>query len=184
MLMEVLFATGNKHKIMEANVVGEQHDIKFVQAQVEYPEIRADKLSDVAKAGAKHVYEKLEKPVIVEDSGLFIDALKGFPGPYSKFVFDRIGCAGVIRLMAGVDDKTARFVSAIGYAHENGVEVFEGQVKGVLTGEARGDEGFGYDPIFVPIDYNLTFAQDPKHKNKISHRKIAFALLCDFLKNR
>ena len=62
--------------------------------------------------------------------------------------------------------------------------MFEGQVKGVLIDEIRGAGGFGFDPIFVPLDYDKTFAQDPGHKNKVSHRRMAFELLCSFLAGR
>ena len=182
--MEVLFATGNIHKIEEANEVGLNHGIHFKQVDCPYPEKRSDSVVDVAEEGVKFVYEKINKPVIVEDSGLLIEALRGFPGPYSRFVYDKIGCEGIIRLMAGVEDKSARFISAIGYADEKGVNVFQGRVKGVLIDEMRGVGGFGYDPIFVPLEYDKTFAQDPKNKNEVSHRRKAVELLCGFLASR
>jgi len=182
--MQVLFATSNSHKIFEANAVGQLHEIEFEPRQVDYPEIRSNYVAEIATEGAKYVYSKIQKPVIVEDSGLFVESLKGFPGPYSRFVYEKIGCEGIMKLLSDVSDKSARFISAVGYADESGVKVFEGQVKGILTENPRGSEGFGYDPIFIPLNYNKTFAEDVNYKNKVSHRRMAFELLCSFLKNR
>jgi len=182
--MDVLFATSNKHKVAEANVVVVEHDIRFSVCECPYPEVRSELVADVARDGAAFVFAEIKKPVIVEDSGLFVRAFGGFPGAYSRFVYDKIGCEGILKLMAGVEERSARFTSAVGYADKNGVEVFEGQVKGVLTEQLRGEGGFGYDPVFTPMGYTKTFAEDPKNKNKVSHRRMAFELLCEFLSSR
>jgi XTP/dITP diphosphohydrolase len=197
--MEVLFATSNKNKVTESNEVGKNYGITFTQIHLLYPEIRSDSVAEVAKDGAEYVYTKISKPLIVEDSGLFIKALNDFPGAYSRFVFDKIGNKGILRLMDGVSDREARFVSAVAYvssaeklpsflAAENmpnpETTIFEGVVEGKITLEERGDKGFGYDPIFQPKGYVKTFAEDIKTKNTVSHRKIAFDKLCQYLKTK
>ena len=180
--MELLFATSNHHKVKEANAVAAGFGLEFEQVNVLYPEVRADAVGRVAEEGAKYVYNQMKKPIIVEDSGLFIDAFDGFPGAYSAYVFHKLGCAGILKLMDGAADRKARFVSAIGYCDRRGVKVFEGVVEGFIAGEARGSEGFGYDPLFKPHDSPKTFAEDPKHKGEVSHRRKATEQLCRYLK--
>ena len=199
-MMEVLFATSNKNKVSEANEAGRKYGIVFTQIHVLYQEIRSDSVAEVAKAGAEYVYSEIQKPVIVEDSGIFINALNDFPGAYSRFVFEKLGNDGILKLLAGVEDREARFVSAVGYIGpaENKIKsfvshsgisntqtmIFEGVVEGKITTEKLGARGFGYDPIFKPKGYVKTFAEDVKMKNTISHRKIAFEKLCEWLKNK
>lgn len=140
-------------------------------------------MEEVAEFGARYVYEKLKKPVIVEDSGFFVKALKGFPGTYSKFVYETIGNKGILKLLEDVDDREAYFKSVIGYCDEFGVKLFIGKVDGKVSIEERGTEGFGYDPIFIPKGYNKTFAElGVEEKSKISHRKKAFEKFKEFLK--
>jgi len=196
--MEVLFATSNKNKVSEANEVGKKYGIAFTQIHILYPEIRGDFVAEVAKGGAEYVYGQIKKPLIVEDSGLFIKALNDFPGTYSRFVFDKIGNKGVLKLLEGEEEREARFISAVAYIDSknlkrsglisaSGVEetettIFEGVVEGKITLKERGSSGFGYDPIFQPTGYVRTFAEDVRMKNSVSHRKIAFEKLCQWLK--
>jgi len=181
--MEVLFATSNQHKVAEANKVGADYKIRFTQINVLYPEVRADSVRAVAEEGARYVHAQIKRPIIVEDSGLFIEALNGFPGAYSHFVFNKIGCDGILRLMNGIDNRRAQFISAVGYFGGEEVKVFEGAVDGVITSDQHGAHGFGYDPIFKPLGSTKTFAQDLKLKNEVSHRRKATELLCQYLKS-
>ncbi len=179
--MEVLFATSNENKVKEANKIGAEYGIKFKQVNLVYEEVRAESVRKVAEEGAKYVFSQIKRPIIVEDSGLFIDALNGFPGPYSAFAYHKIGSEGILKLMAGEKNRGAKFISAIGYADKNGVKVFEGEVEGLIVDSLRGDKGFGYDPIFQPIGFETTFAQDVKVKNQISHRRKSTQALCQSL---
>ena len=179
--MIVKFATSNPHKVGEANQVGKEHGIEFVQLREEYPEIRHDDVRKVAEAGAEHVFDRIKEPVIVEDTGLFIDSLKGFPGAYSAFVFKRIGNEGIIRLLGDSGDRSAEFTSAIGYCDSEGVKVFDGAVKGKIGTQITGTAGFGYDSIFIPEGEEHTFGEDPELKARVSHRKKAFEGFCRFI---
>jgi len=180
--MKVLFATGNEHKASEANLIGTEFGVSFKRVDCPYPEVRDEDVKVVAREGAKYVYGKLAQPVIVEDAGLFIDALDGFPGSYSSFVFKKIGNEGILRLLEGEANRKARFVSAVGYADGSEIKIFEGVIEGEITGELRGDAGFGYDPIFKPAGSEKTFAEDPKFKNTVSHRRKSVQEFCEFLK--
>ena len=183
----IKFATSNPNKVVEGNIVGKEFGIEFVQIMEDYPEIRDEDVARVAEEGAKFVYGSVKEPIIVEDTGLFINALNGFPGTYSKFVFRKIGNDGILRLMKGMDsgaeqgNRRAVFVSAIGYYDGDRVIVFKGEVNGRITSEPKGNVGFGYDPIFMPDDYDKTFAENRELKLEISHRRNSFQKFCEWL---
>jgi XTP/dITP diphosphohydrolase len=179
--MELLFATSNVNKVREANDVGRLFGVRFRQVKVPYPEIRSDCVADVALDGVRFVYPKVRKPVIVEDSGLFIGALNGFPGTYSRFVFDKIGYNGILSIMRSVKNRRAHFASAIGYSDGSCAKVFEGFSEGLIARRAKGAGGFGYDPVFIPAGRRKTFAEDHTVKERVSHRAKAFRLLCNWL---
>jgi len=122
--------------------------------------------------------------VFVEDAGLFIDALNGFPGPYSSYVYRTIGVEGVLKLVEG-KSRGAAFVSVIALYHPGkGVRVFKGMCRGVIAQHPRGFSGFGFDPIFIPEGVGKTFAEMREdEKNKLSHRGEAARKLIEWLKN-
>jgi len=179
--MDIKFATSNPHKVSEANLVGKKYGIEFVQLREDYPEIRDEDVRMVARAGAAYVFNIVRGPVIVEDTGLFIEGLEGFPGSYSAFVFNKIGNEGILGLMQGAKDRKAEFVSAIGYCDIDGVQIFDGEVKGMIGTEITGTAGFGYDSIFIPEGHEKTFGEDPELKARVSHRMNAFDRLCKFI---
>ena len=97
--MKIYFATGNPNKIKEANIIlRDLKNITVEQIKCPYPEVQGT-LEEVSEFGAKYVYEKIKKPVIVEDSGFFVEALNGFPGTYSRFVQETIGNEGILKLL-------------------------------------------------------------------------------------
>ena len=109
----------------------------------------------------------------MEDSGLFIDALNGFPGPYSSYVFRTLGNRGIVKLLDGMENRKAYFLSVVAYADGCEIRSFTGKVKGNISREIRGGEGFGFDPVFEVS--GKTFGEvSIKEKNEISHRKHAF----------
>ncbi|CAB3287935.1 dITP/XTP pyrophosphatase [Methanocaldococcus lauensis] len=185
-IMKIYFATGNPHKIKEANIIlKDLKDVEIEQIKIKYPEIQGT-LEEVAEFGAEWVYNILKKPVIVEDSGFFVEVLKGFPGTYSKFVQETIGNEGILKLLEDKDNRNAYFKTVIGYCDENGVKLFKGVVRGKVSEEIRSKGyGFAYDSIFIPEGENRTFAEmTPEEKSKISHRKKAFEEFKKFLLNR
>ena len=182
----IYFITGNKGKVREAQKKFSNLDIKLVQKDLGYPEIQVEKLEDVAIYGAEHVSKKLDQPFILEDAGLFIESLKGFPGVYSADVFYAIGCEGILKLMADIPDskRKAVFKSVFAYTGLNGkTQLFIGECKGKISKEKRGKNGFGYDPIFIPNESSKTFAEmQTDEKNQFSHRGRSLEKLIDFLK--
>lgn len=180
-MRKIMFVTGNKGKFNEARSILEAKHIELLQNTGGYPELQEDDLEPIASFGAKWAAEKLQIPVMVDDSGLFINALNGFPGPYSAFVENKMGNKKVLKLMEDEEDRTAVFKSVIGYC-EPGKEaiVFTGTVEGIISFEERGTGGFGYDPIF---EYNgRTFAEmGDEEKNTLSHRRRALDKFFEWL---
>ncbi|MFA0822078.1 MAG: XTP/dITP diphosphatase [Methanomethylovorans sp.] len=180
-MRKIVFVTGNKGKFSEAKSILAAKQIELLQNTGGYPELQEDDLEPIASFGAKWAAEKLQIPVMVDDSGLFINALNGFPGPYSAFVENKMGNKKVLKLMEDEEDRTAVFKSVIGYC-EPGKEaiVFTGTVEGTISFEERGTGGFGYDPIF---EYNgRTFAEmGDEEKNKLSHRRRALDKFFEWL---
>jgi XTP/dITP diphosphohydrolase len=176
--MEVLFATSNPHKVKEAKDVGKDYGIEFVQLKESYPEIRDEDVAKIAEDGARHIYDIVKKPVVVDDTGLYIDLLNGFPGPFSAYTFKKIGCPGILRLMNGIDNRGAVFVSAVGYCDGSELLTFRGECRGTIIKEMRGPPLFGYDPIFLPDGQVKTFAEDDVMKDRVSHRRKSFDAFC------
>lgn len=164
----IIFITGNEHKLREAKqILG----IDIVSKNIDLREVQDVDLEKVVEDKLKHGYEVLRQPVMVEDTGLFFNALNGFPGALIKFLIQRAGREGIIKVLEGFDDKTATAKCAIGFT-ENGrdLKVFIGEVKGKIV-SPRGESGFGWDPIFQPEGYSKTFAEmSADEKNAISHR--------------
>jgi XTP/dITP diphosphohydrolase len=170
---KIVFVTGNKNKFVEVKDILNTFGIEVIQDKNGYPELQEDELEPIAAYGAQHAANKLNMPVMVDDSGIFIKVLNGFPGPYSRFVEDKLGNLKVLKLMEKEEDRTAYFKTVIGYC-EPGKEplVFSGIVKGKIAHEERGIGGFGYDPIFE--HQGITFGElRYDEKNKVSHRRMA-----------
>lgn len=179
MLIRVI--TTNSGKFAEIVRFFENMDIQFEMRQLEILEIQADTLETVVTRKLDSVDKNLEN-CLVDDSGLFIDALHGFPGVYSSYVYRSIGVNGICKLMQGVDNRNAHFECLFGLRLNNKNYFFKGLCRGTIIGAPRGSGGFGFDPIFVPEGYSQTFAElSTNEKNKISHRGRALAELRKFL---
>jgi len=174
------FVTSNNGKFREAQAIFGD----LVQKNIGYTEIQADTLEEVVAFGMKEVTARLNEPVIIEDAGLFVDGLKGFPGVYSAYVQKTIGNSGILKLMERMNNRQASFKSVVGYA-EPGMEphIFKGDLKGSIGFEAKGMKGFGYDPIFYIGETSLG-EMDLEDKNRISHRGMSMKAFKNWLDNR
>ena len=180
--MKLYFATGNINKLKEFQNFLEPAGIEIQHLNISYPEIRSDSIQKIATAGAKYICTRTKKPAIVEDSGLFINSLNNFPGTYTKWVHQKIGHIGLFRLLEGKDRK-AEFRACIAICRPGREpQTFQGTVKGQITTEERGTKGWGHDPIFIPGSYEKTWAEDPKLKEKTSHRIAALEKFTRWLK--
>jgi len=183
-LLRLGFVTTNPNKLREAQLVVSRYGIELYPVTVRKIEIQSDSLEEIAVYAAKKAFEEVRQPLIVEDAGLFIDALNGFPGPYSSYVYRTIGVRGVLKLMEGVENRRARFVAVVALALSlDRIEVFRGVVEGTISYEPRGSGGFGFDPIFVPEGFDKTFAEmSTEEKCAVSHRARAFEAMARWLR--
>jgi len=178
---DVLFASSNTHKYEEAEKILAEFDIELGFFQTELVEIQDDSLSKIALQKALNAYDKCKKPVIVEDDGLFIDSLSGFPGPFSSYVFKTIGNNGILKLVE--DNRGAKFRAVIAYCDSNKKpKLFEYSISGKISKNLQG-KGWGYDPIFIPEKQNKTYAELAE-KNKISHRYESLKKFANWFKNK
>jgi XTP/dITP diphosphohydrolase len=187
----IVAATQNKHKIKEIDAITSQFGMKIV-ARDEAGVPKVDVVEDgetFEENSYKKAYEIMKlcgKITIADDSGLVVDCLDGAPGVYSER-FAGVDCDDeannrkLVELIKDVpfEERTARFVSVITMVFPDGETVVaRGEVEGNLVLEKQGENGFGYDPLFVPVGYDRTFGEiEPEIKNKISHRANALVAL-------
>ncbi len=191
-MKDLVFATNNQHKLEEIKaVVGDQFNILSladIGCLEDIPET-ADTLEGNASMKSHYVMERYGKNCFADDTGLEIVALNGRPGVYSA----RYAGPGhdhqknmdkVLAEMAGITNRKARFRTVISLILEGREYQFEGIVEGSIRTGKSGSKGFGYDPIFQPDGFDVTFAEmDLADKNKVSHRARATARLIAFLKS-
>jgi XTP/dITP diphosphohydrolase len=171
-LRAVTFASTNENKFREVHSILSNNGISVDFAQINLVEIQSDSLEEIAREKARSAFAQVGRPVIVEDDGLFIGMLNGFPGQYSSHAFKTIGTAGILKLLAGSTDRSASFRSLIAFFDGNILSVSEGRIGGSIS-DRIADGGWGYDPIFIPAGTRLTFGELKEKKNEYSHRKRA-----------
>jgi XTP/dITP diphosphohydrolase len=184
-MKELFFITSNTGKVQEATEKLRPLGFSVMQKDLGYPEVQADSLEEVATWGVSNVQERFDSPFILEDAGLFIDDLQGFPGVYSKYVFFTIGLGGILKLLEGVEKRGAVFRSVYAYS-EPGKKplLIIGECKGIISMRKQGTHGFGYDPIFIPDGAKKTFGDmSVEEKNQFSHRGKALEKLATVLKD-
>ncbi len=183
---ELCFITRKREKFEEAKRILAEQGISLCMLEADLTEVQSDRLEDIAKASAREGAVRFGVPVVVEDAGLFIKALGGFPGPYSAFVFRTIGNKGILKLMKNVRNREAEFRSAVAFCRpEEEVVCFLGVVRGRIAEQMRGRFGFGYDPIFIPEEGDgRTFGEmTMEEKNALSHRGRAFRRFAAWFKS-
>jgi len=185
----IFLATGNFHKFDEARRKLAEYSISAGMLRVKNVEIQSDSLMEIAKTSVVDAFNRCHLPVIVEDAGLFVDSLKGFPGPYAAYAYKTISNPGLLKLMENVKDRKATFRSVIAFYEGRSTPVcFEGEAAGrIASGEIWGNlkTGFGFDPVFHPKGSKKTFAEMTiKEKNGFSHRANAIQEFAKWYKTR
>ena len=174
---DVIFASSNMNKFFEAQTILAEFGIKPIHYLLDLLEIQDDSLSKIAEQKAVFAYNESRlmksvgapKPsaVIVEDDGLFIDSLSGFPGPFSSYAFKTLGNNGILKLVG--NNRNAQFRAVIAYCDSNEKpKLFESSIAGTISENIQG-KGWGYEPIFIPENQTKTYAE-LADKNKLSHR--------------
>ncbi|MDD1674314.1 MAG: RdgB/HAM1 family non-canonical purine NTP pyrophosphatase [Methanomicrobiales archaeon] len=175
--MKLIVVTGNAHKAQEVQEFF-QGALSVEHVALDIPEHRHHDVRVIAEGKASYAFGVLHQPLIVDDTEFSIDALKGFPGPYAAYVLHTIGNEGILRLLRGIENRSAHFLTAIAYADASGIRVFTGRIDGKIV-DPRGSGGFGYDPIFEWE--GKTLADLPLSvKSAISHRARALTAFHDW----
>ncbi len=187
----IVVATTNAHKVGEyRKLLADQNvELKSLLDYPGFPEVEenGETFAENAAIKALAACKYCDVPAFADDSGLEVEALGGRPGVYSSRYADsdpeRI--AKLLKELEGCENRKARFVCAISIAFNGEViETFEGEVRGTITLEPKGEGGFGYDPVFLPDGYDQTFGElPPDVKNKISHRAMAFKKAMEFVED-
>lgn len=190
--MNIIFATGNKHKLQEAQqILGLEFTLRTSAESgitEDIPET-SDTLKGNAIQKAMYIWDRLHTNCFADDTGLEIDALNGAPGVYSaRYAGEKCSfqdnIVKVLKELEGVPaPRTARFRCVVALVVDGQITTFDGIVEGEITLEPRGNGGFGYDPIFKPQGYDRCFSElSADEKNSISHRGMAMKLLSEHLK--
>lgn len=190
--MNIIFATGNKHKLQEAQqILGPEFTLRTSAESgitEDIPET-SDTIKGNAIQKAMYIWDRLHTNCFADDTGLEIDALNGAPGVYSaRYAGEKCSfqdnIVKVLKELEGVPaPRTARFRCVVALVVDGQITTFDGIVEGEITLEPRGNGGFGYDPIFKPQGYDRCFSElSADEKNSISHRGMAMKLLSEHLK--
>ena len=187
---KIVFATNNEHKLREIRAIihdgTEVLSLADIGCHADIPET-ADTLEGNALIKAHFVYDNYGYDCFADDTGLEVEALDGAPGVHTaRYAGDdqdsQANMRKLLQEMKGKDNRNARFRTAIALIQGGEEHLFSGEVRGAITTEPLGNKGFGYDPVFIPEDTGLTFAQLGEDvKNRISHRARAVAKLTEFL---
>jgi XTP/dITP diphosphohydrolase len=173
----IYLVTGNKNKLREfEEILG----FKLSHIDLDLEEIQAVEVEKVIEHKTRQAFSIIKKPVVCEDSGLYLDAWRGLPGALVKFFEKTIGYRNLCKLLGS--DRKAKAQTVIGYFDGKNYFNFTGEVSGKIAQKPEGKNGFGWDVVFIPNRSTKTFAQmTPVEKNKISMRKIALEKLRKFL---
>ena len=187
---KIYFITKNLHKFSEVSFIFQSKNLEYdlQHSDLDTIEIQATSCRDVALYKLKSIREKLNYSFFIEDSGFYVDKpLNGFPGVYSSYVHKTIGNEGILKLIDDFEKTEAHFIAVIAlyYKPTNKIFIFEGKVKGRVSDKIKGEQGFGFDPIFIPFvaPNNKTFGElTMEEKSKYSHRGKALNQFISLLK--
>ena len=184
-MKKITYVTGNWAKVKSAKQALEPLGIEIDNIKMETTEIQADTVEEVAMHSAKEASEKLKCTVLKNDTGLYVEALGGFPGPYTHYVDEKIGEDGLLKLLENEENRNACFIEAFAYC-EYGKEpiVFKSITRGKIAKEKSGIYGWSWDFIFIPDGCDKTMGNFPDEQRFPLWSTEAYHQLVDFLKNK
>lgn len=173
-----VFVTQSTNKLAEAQRI---LNTKLERYDLDLPEVQAVEVEEVVKHKALYAYEALGgKPVIIEDTGLFIEAWNGLPGALIKWFVKRVGVAGICQMLQSFPNRKA-WAETIVATYDGQLQIFRGKVEGSIALSPAGEGGFGWDSVFIPAESAKTFAQmAPAEKDKYSMRRQAFEAMAGY----
>jgi XTP/dITP diphosphohydrolase len=183
--LKIQVVTSNQGKLREFRSALGPLGLEVKHSTEDCDEIQADSLQEVVLSCLQQLKNKGLKDFVIDDSGLFVHGLKGFPGVYSSYALRTIGLDGVLRLLDGLEDRSAHFECCIGASIDGREFTVTGRCDGTLGLRPSGTDGFGFDPLFVPTGHSQTFAEiSIEEKNRISHRGKAVQAFSEELRRR
>lgn len=184
-MKKIMYVTGNRLKIESAKHALEPLGFEVGDVKLEIPEIQADDVAEVAMYSAKMAADKLQTPVMTSDLGLFIKSLNGFPGVYTKYVYGTIGIDGLLRLMTGIEDRSAHYKEVIAYCEPGGEPIcFEAYTYGTIAQSKSTSQAENWDYVFIP-NGAPTFLSDIPKDDKWNFWSVdGYIQLADYLKKK
>jgi len=179
-MKKILLVTSNPAKVQEFKEI--MHiDVEI--ADIDLAEIQEMDVEKIALHKLNEAYNKVKKPVLVDDVSFEVDAWDGFPGPLIKWILKTGGPELLLRMLRHEKNRKARVGLVIGFHDGKKPYLFLGKAKGTIAKSVKGKDGFGWDKVFIPDGHSITYAEmEPEIKNAISHRGIALTKFKDFLK--
>ncbi len=170
--MEITLITGNENKLKEFKAI--LTNFNFKTQKIDLDEIQSTDLIEICEHKAKSAYNLIQKPVMVEDTGAFLDELKGLPGPFIKFFEQELGAGALIKLLGNATNRKCEIKTCITYYDGENLISSLGIKSGTITEELAKGEGFYFDFCFIPKNHEKTYSQlGTEIKNQISHRALA-----------
>jgi len=183
--MEIVYVTSNKFKVEVAQKILGPLGVNVIPKKIYCPEIQDNSIENVSKFSAKYAANELKCPVIKNDSGLVIEALKGFPGPYTTYIEDTIEEGGILKLMQNEDNRKAYFIEVISYCEPGKEPIsFTSKTNGIISKEKKGEFGWSFDRIFMPHGEARTLAEIPDDDRWKFWSDEAYLKLKYFLQNK
>lgn len=182
--IKINYVTGNAGKVKLAKMIFKPLGVDVIQCDMETPEIQSESCLDVASVSAEYAANLLKTPVLKNDSGLWIEALNGFPGVYAKYAEATLKADGFIRLMEGIENRRCYWVEALAYAEPNHEPiVFESRTYGYIASSVRRGRGEEYDYIFIPEGDTRTFSEMSEEEQLKCFDTKAYEDLVNYLNN-
>ena len=181
--MKICYVTGNKGKIELAKLIFKDTDVEIEQIDIDVPEIQSLDTEEVAKYSAEYASKLLNKPVLKNDSGLYVKALNGFPGALAKYAEENIGAEGYCRMLEG-KEKECYWTESLAYAYpgEEAV-VFTSKSYGKIADTPREGRGYPFDKIFIPENDDRTFSQMTLEEQLSYFNQDAYFKILEYIKN-
>lgn len=172
--MEISFATKNPHKVEEVKSMLGNIGVSIIHSPLKIHEVQTEDISHIVRDKVLKAFSQIGRPVFIEHTGLYIDSLSGFPGGLTQVFWDKLEADKFSELLGGLKNTSLTAKTVISFCDAKRIHVFEGEVKGNIASEPRGNRDFQWDCVFIPEGYQETFAEMGEKKNDISMRKLAF----------
>ncbi len=179
----IKFVSSNRHKFEEIDEILRKNGIESTWVNMKYEEVQEDSIEKISWESCNRLISKIGSNFFLEDSGILIEALNWFPGPYSSYIQRTIGNEGILKLLEG-KKRNATFVTVISYWDGEQIMQFKGKTEGVIANSIFHGRDFGYDPIFIPEGKSKTASLlSIEEKNEVSQRGKAMIRFIEYLKN-